>query len=413
MTKKEGMAMDFEMTEEQLMLYRLTREFAEKEVRPVAQIKEKERNPIDRVDWELIKKGSRLGFRTLTWPEEYGGVRADFLTTVIHYEALSWGDGGYSHYFFQLHGLGPSIPLMRKELIEALVIPAAEDDTFMLGVSNSEGKGATEYVLPYDVPGSAFDCFAEKKGDEWVINGTKLYCSNGPIAKAVVVSVQTDRKAPLSKSWTQIMIPVGTPGLTLGKIHEHMGMRTLPTCELILEDVRVPETYIIGEVGKSLEQHHMARPWILIVHNAQMLGILQALYDATVEFAKERVVSGKPIIEHDTIKVMLAEMRMYVEAGRGLVYRSAWLLDHKKEDFHYNSQMVNLTKAYLDEVAVKIMRNADEVHGGMGTNSDMEVEKLQRDCFTMLHWMNCRSISYLKGAPALESQAASSFRVGI
>jgi alkylation response protein AidB-like acyl-CoA dehydrogenase len=405
--------MDFQMSEDQVMLYRVSREFAEKEVRPRAQELDKQPNPMDRIDWELIKKGSQLGFRTLTFPEEYGGVGADFLTTAIHYEALSWGDAAYSHYFFQIHALGPSIPLMRKEQIDKLVIPMSEDDTYLISVANSEGKGATEYVLPYDEPGAAFDCVAERKGDEYIINGTKLYSSNGPMAKMFMISVQTDKKAPLSRSWTQIMVPRDTPGLSLGKIHEHTGMRLLPTSELILDDVRVPTDHVLGEVGRALEQHHAVRPWILTIHNAQMLGILQALYDATLDYAKERVVCGKPIIEHDTIKVMLAEMRMKVEAGRGLVYKTAWSLDHQRENFQYNTEMVNLTKAFLDEIALTIMRNADEIHGGMGTNTDMEVEKLQRDCFTMLHWMNCRSISYLKGAPTVEARETSSRRLGI
>ena len=395
--------MDFRFSEEQDMVYRTSREFAEKQVRPVVQELEKMPNPIDRVPLELIKKASQLGFRTLTFPEEYGGVGADLLTTVIHYEALSWGDGAFSHYFFQSHILGPSIPNMSKEQIDEFIIPMAADDTFLVGISNTETLGATEYVLPFDVPGAAFNCVAEKRGDEYIINGTKQYCSNGPIAKLIIVSVQTDRKAPLSQSWTQIMVPVGTPGLSFGRIHEHMGMRLLPTAEVIFENVRVPIRNRTGDEGAGLALHHRARPRILTIHNAQFLGILQALYDTTLEFAKVREVCGKPIIEHDTIKLMLADMRMKLEAGRGLLYKTAWALDYQKEDFQNNAELVYLTKAFLDESALTIMRNADEIHGGVGTNTDMEVEKLIRDAFTMLHWINCRSIAYLKGAPTLQA----------
>ncbi len=395
--------MDFQLSEEQVMLYRATREFAEKEVRPVAQELDRKPNPLERVDWELVKKASRLGFRTLTFPEEYGGAGADFLTTAIHYEALSWGDGGFSHYFFQLHILGPSIPLMPREQREEFVPRIVEDDTFLMAVSNTETLGATEYVLPYDVPGAAFQTVAERKGDEYIINGTKEYCSNGPIARLLIVSVQVDRKAPLSQSWTQIMVPTDTPGLSIGKVHDHMGMRLLPTAEMVFDDVRVPARYLTGEEGGALAMHHRVRPWIMTIHNAQMLGILQALYDDTLEFAKTRVVSGKPIIEHPTIKVMLADMRMKIEAGRALTYKTAWALDHQREDFKNNTEMVYLTKAFLDETALTVMRDADEIHGGMGTNREMLTEKLIRDAFTMLHWMNTRSIAYLRGAPTLET----------
>jgi len=391
--------MDFEMTELQKMVYSATREFAAKEVRPAAKELDKKENPLDRIDWELIKKASQLGFRTLTFPEEYGGAGADCLTTVIHYEALSWADGGFAHYFFQLHILGPSILRMPRQQRELLVPGIVEDDTFLVGAANTESCGATEYVLPYDAPGAAFRTVAEKKGDEYIINGTKEYCSNGPIAKMLFVSLQTNPNAPLSQSWTQIMVPADAPGLSIGKIHDHMGMRLLPTAELVFDDVHVPARYLIGEEGTALEMHHRIRPWILTLHNGQVLGILQALYDDTLDFAKNRNVCGKPILEHPTIKLMLADMRMKIEAGRALTYKTAWNLDHRKEDFRNNTELVYLTKAFLDEAALTIIRNADEIHGGMGTNREMLTEKLIRDAFTMLHWLNTRSVAYLKGAP--------------
>ena len=394
--------MDFQLSEEQIMIYRTTREFSEKELRPRAQELDKRPNAMDRVDWDLIKKASQLGFRTIAIPEEYGGAGADLLTTIIHYEALSWGDGGFSHYFFQLHILAQNIPLMPKEQREEIIPKLVEDDTFLIGQAHTESLGATEYVFPHDVPGAAFQTVVEKKGDEYIINGTKEYCSNGPICKYVFVSAQLDRKAPLSKSWTQLWVPVDTPGLSLGKMHEHMGMRLLPTCELIFDNVRVPARYLGGKEGGGMEMHHGARPWILTIHNAQMLGILQALYEDALEFARERVVCGKPIIQHDTVKLMLADMRMKLEAARALIHKTAWNLQYRPEDRKYNSELVYLAKAFVDEIGLTIMRDADEIHGGMGTDKEMLTEKLIRDAFTMLHWMNTRQIAYLKGAPTLE-----------
>ena len=161
-----------------------------------------------------------------------------------------------------------------------------------------------------------------------------------------------------------------------------------------------------------MEAHHKIRTWILTIHNGQALGILQALYDETLEFARNMVVSGKPIIEHDTVKLMLADMRMKLEACRLMVYKTAWNLDHRKDDFKNNTELVYLTKAFLDETGLTMMRNADEIHGGMGTNCDMLIEKLIRDAFTMLHWMNTRSIAYLRGAPTLEGATMPGLRKG-
>lgn len=404
--------MDFELTEEQKMLYRTTREFAEKEVRPVARELDKKENPMERVPWDLIKKASQLGFRTLDWPEEYGGGGADCLTTIIHYEALSWGDGGFSHYFFQVLIMGPSIANMPKQQRDFFIPRAIEDDTFLVCAAHTESCGATEYTLPYDVPGGAFNTVAEKKGNEYVINGTKEYCSNGPIAKMMFCSAQMNRKAPLGQSWTQFMLPTDTPGLHFGKIHDHMGMRLLPTAEVVFDNVRIPASNLVGEECSAMDMHHRTRTWILTIHNGQMLGMLQALYDDALEFAQTRVVSGKPIIEHPTVKMMLADMRMKLEAGRGLVYRTAWNLDHKKDDFKNNTELVYLTKAFLDEAGLTMMRDTDEIHGGMGTNKEMVTEKLIRDTFTMLHWMNTRSIAYLKGAPTLVGATVPGLRTG-
>jgi alkylation response protein AidB-like acyl-CoA dehydrogenase len=404
--------MDFELSEEQIILYRTTREFAEKEVRPRAKELDEEPNPLDRVDWDLIKKASKLGFRTLTFPEEHGGAGADCLTTIIHYEALSWADAAFAHYFFGLHIIGPSIGKMPEQQRELLLPRAVEDDTFLVAAGNTESCGATEYILPYDAPGSAFKTIAERIGDEYVINGAKEYCSNGPIAKVIFTSVQINPKVPLSQSWTQIMIPSDTPGLSIGKIHEHTGMRLGPTSELFFDNVRVPARYLIGEEGEAMDTHHRIRPWILTLHNAHAMGVLQALYDETLEFAKDRVVSGKPIIEHPTVKVMLADMRMKVEASRGLLYRTAWNLDHREDDFKTNTELIYLTKAFLDESLLTAVRNADEIHGGMGTNKEMLVEKLIRDAISMLHWMNTRSVAYLRGAPTLDGVSIPGLRMG-
>ena len=150
-----------------------------------------------------------------------------------------------------------------------------------------------------------------------------------------------------------------------------------------------------------MESHHNGRPWVVTFHNAQMLGILQALYEDALEFAKERVVCGKPIIQHDTVKLMLADMRMKLEAARALIYKTAWKLQYQPEDRKYNSELVYLAKAFVDEIGLTIMRDADEIHGAPGTNKDTLTEKLIRDAFTMLHWMHTRQISYLKGAPTI------------
>ena len=172
-------------------------------------------------------------------------------------------------------------------------------------------------------------------------------------------------------------MPVDTPGLTIGKPHDHMGARLLPTSELFLEDVHIPERYLIGgEENMGFEQNLVHDPVVLLMKNTIILGTLRALYEESVRYARERVVCGNPIITYPTIKVMLSDMRGKLEAARTLLWRCAWEIDREPMNTKRNNEMGYLVKAFMNEWTPNFLRNADEIHGGMGTNREMLVEKL-------------------------------------
>jgi alkylation response protein AidB-like acyl-CoA dehydrogenase len=182
-----------------------------------------------------------------------------------------------------------------------------------------------------------------------------------------------------------------------------MGARLLPTSPIYLEDVRVPADYILGpKPGGAYEAGKPHATLVLLLKCTILLGAFQALYDEAVKYARERETCGKPIIENDTIKVMLAEMRGITEASRGLVWKLAWTVEKYPENVKDNLEMAWLTKAMTCEWAMKVFQNADEIHGGMGTSKELVVEKIIRDAFTLLHGHNNRMFAYTKGAPTLE-----------
>lgn len=316
------------------------------------------------------------------------------------WEELAYGDGGFAYtltanIFYNCH-----LPHMSKELKNTLFPKIIEDDTYLFAFAVSEHRGMTEVLLTYE-PGG-FDTYAVRKNDQYIINGTKAYCSGAPVSKAIVVHMKTDRKAPLTKSWSAFLIPVGTPGFSIGKIHDHLGFRTLLTSELALEDVHVPTNFLLGEEGFGITQNAVVVPVILVFKMSCLLGVCRALYEEAVNYARTRIVCGKPIIQHDTIKVMLADMRMKIAAARGMVWKIAWDLDHHPEKVKENIEMAFLFKGFIGSVAPDIIKHADEVHGGMGTNKEVLTEKLIRDAFTFLHGMGNTTVAFLNGAPTLE-----------
>jgi alkylation response protein AidB-like acyl-CoA dehydrogenase len=265
LVKEENEMIDFELTEEQLMLQRVCHDFAENEIRSRAWELEKNTDPGKCYDFDLVKKASQLGLRTTTIPEELGGSGLDLKTIVIMWEELAWGDMGFAFSLYHTIFFGRGISHMPESLREELLPPFLKDDTFLLAYALSEPQGMTEVVLPYDGPDGGFKIFAEKQGDEYVVSGTKQYCSNAINAKIIVLNARTKKNAPLRESWSSFFMPVDTPGLTIGKPHDHMGARLLPTSELFLEDVRIPARYLIGgEENKGFEQNLVHDPVVLV-----------------------------------------------------------------------------------------------------------------------------------------------------
>jgi alkylation response protein AidB-like acyl-CoA dehydrogenase len=279
----------------------------------------------------------------------------------------------------------------RKEVVNEFIGKILEDDIFLYGVAATEPDHGSDVHLPYDAP-ETMKTFAEKKGDEYILNGRKLWISNAGIAKQYHIHARTKRGVPLSEGMSTFVVPVDTPGFSSGKIANKLGCRLEVNGELVLDDVHVPARYLIGEENKALAARDLGLG-IMVNHKSHvLLGLLQAIYDVTLEYARTRIQGGKPIIQHPTIGIMLAEIWAQIEAGRSLLYQNAWRIDNQQ----YDPKTGWATRAYMIGIAGPIVTKAMEIHGAVGHEKGTFMEKYLRDVYSQLHGCGLRTIALLK-----------------
>jgi alkylation response protein AidB-like acyl-CoA dehydrogenase len=393
--------MDYRESEEQTMLRDTVRKFAQNEVKPVAVEYDKKVDPSECFPWELLKKASQLGLRTMAIPVEYGGAGVqDLISYIIVMEELGAADNGFGSCIRNNLAAEAWIDLLcSKEQKDEFFPKIIEDDEFTIGIGMSEPNSGTNNLLMADVPGGAMQTFCEKKGDEYIINGTKHFISNGGIAKLFLLHVTSNRKLSLNESRTVFLVPSNTPGFSIGSIHNKLGRRLLSNAELVFEDMRVPARYLVGKEGQAVKYLYRAAHLPFLVA-ATTLGTLRTCYQESLEYARIRIQGGKPIIEHQLIAAHLSEMRVRIEAARALLYKQAWCWQNQYE---YDYKLTYLIRSFIDQVAGEIVFKMNDVFGGMGSDKDMTIEKLIRDVYTSLHGPTIGS-ALIRGAPDWKSE---------
>lgn len=386
--------MDNLLNEEQLMIQSTARDFAQKEVKPRVRELDAKTDPKDCFSWDLVKQASRLGFRTLNLPAEYGGggIKSE-LTQAIVIEELAAADLGFASIFrSQLCLTGMLMRQCNKKQIEEFAYKLGEDDTFLLGACMTEPNHGTDTGLAYDSK-ETIETFAEKKGDEYIINGNKQFTSNGSVAKLYFVYARTRKDVLLSKGLSLFMVPSDIPGFSIGHVHNKLGRRCLLNGEEIFDNVHIPVRYLVGTENNALEERKGAGPATLS-HAAGILGTLRACYEESLDYAKNRVQGGKPIIGHHTVAAKLGAMKVSLEALRRLLWWHATCWDNGKD---FDHRMDWLIKGYADEVAIDIIHKTMDIFGGMATDKEMVIEKLVRDVCTILHGFGTGEMNYVKG----------------
>jgi butyryl-CoA dehydrogenase len=356
--------MQFQLSEEHEMLRKMVRDFARKEVEPTAAERDEEER-FDRSHFEMM---AELGLTGIPWPEKYGGIGSDYLSYVIAVEELSrvCASTGVT---LSAHTSLAGWPLYKfgtEEQKQAFLRPMAK------------GKKIGAYGLTEPSSGSdaaGMKTTAKLDSDRYVINGSKIFITNGGEAEIYIVFAVTDPEAPKHKGITAFIVEKGTPGFSFGKKEKKLGIRSSPTLELIFEDCSVP---IENRLGKEGEGFKIAMQTLDGGRNgiaAQAVGIAQGALDAAVAYAKERKQFGKAIGQQQGIAFKLADMATKVEAARLLTYQAAW---RESEGLSYGKESA-MSKLFAGDIAMEVTTEAVQVFGGYGYTKEYPVERYMRD----------------------------------
>jgi len=361
--------MNFDLTDEQKIWQKTVHDFVAKEVQPKAH----EVDVTSEFNWSAARKMGPLGLLGLNIPEEYGGAGVDAVSAAIALEEIAWGCGSTALAIAAHNGLGttPIVYYGTEELKQRWLPLVASGKNKLAALALTEpGAGS-------DLQGGVVTK-AVKDGNEWRINGTKMWCTNASIAEYIITLVRTD-PAGGSRSLSQILVPTDTPGLKIGPAEKKMGLHGSPTHAVTYEDVCVPVENLIGEEGKGLQQTLATLDGGRIGIGAISIGLAQAAFEYAVNYARERKAFGKAIAEQQAIQWMLADAATEIEAARTLLYKTAWL---KEEGRNYNKEAA-MAKMFATEMAERVCRNAIQIHGGYGYSSEYPVERIYRDARLM------------------------------
>lgn len=361
--------MDFDLSNEQAIWKKIAHDFVEKELRPKArEVDEKEE-----FNWEAVRKGGPVGLLGMSIPEEYGGSNVDAISNAIAMEELGWGCGSTALAFTAHNGLGTApIALYGSEELKKKWLPLVANGKNKLGALALTEPGAGS-----DIQGGVITK-AEKQGDEWVINGAKMWCTNASIAEYIITLVRTDPRGG-SKSLSMILVPTDSKGLKIGPAEKKMGLRGSPAHGVIYDNVHVPLGNLVGAEGRGLQQTLTTLDAGRISIGAISVGLAQAAMDAAVNYARERKAFGQAISEFQAIQFKLANMAMEIELARTMIYKTAWLKDQGRP---YNKEAA-IAKLYATEMAERVCYEAIQIHGGYGYSREYNVERMYRDARLM------------------------------
>lgn len=355
--------MDFNLTEEHKLIRANVREFCQKYVEPIAEATDAEpKFPAD-----TIKKLAEQDLLGIPYPQEYGGAGSDYLSYTIVVEELSRACAT-TGFTLECHTSLACFPLYKfgtEEQKQKYLVPLCKGE--MLGAFALTEPGA-------GTDAAAATTVAVPDGDDYVLNGSKIFISNAPVAGVIIIFAMTD-KSKGTKGISAFIVPAGTPGLIIGKHLNKMGIRGSLTSEVLLKDCRVPKENLLGGEGQGFKIAMMTLDGGRIGIAAQALGIAQAALDESISYSKERVQFGKPIGTFQAIQWMIANMATDVEASRFLTYHAAWCYD---QGVPYSKEAA-MAKLFAAETAARQTNRAIQVHGGIGFIKGHKVERLYRD----------------------------------
>ncbi|WP_338754143.1 acyl-CoA dehydrogenase [Bacillus sp. FJAT-52991] len=356
--------MNFELTKEQQMLKEMVKDFAEKEIKPHAQ----HLDETSKFRYETFQKMAELGLLGIPFPEEYGGAGGDTVSYAIAVEEIGKACGGTGLSYAAAISLGAS-PIYyfgTEEQKQEWLVPMAKGET--LG-----SFGLTEPNAGSDAGGTRTKAVLD--GDEYVINGEKCWITNAGYARQIIVTAVTGKREDGKNIVSAVIVPTDTPGVTISCNYDKMGVRGSNTCEIVLENVRVPKENLLGDSKKGFSQFLFTLDGGRISIAALAVGIAQAAFEKALQYSKERVQFGQSISKFQAIQFKLADMATEIELARTLVHKAAWLKDQGKP-FGKEAAMAKL---FASETSFRASNQAIQIHGGYGYMREYDVERYLRD----------------------------------
>ena len=355
--------MDFGYTEEQRMLRRMVREFAEKEIAPRAE----EIDATDTFPHDLFQRMGDVGLLGLPFPPQYGGSGADYHAMVIALEEVARVSGSMA-ITLDAHTSLCCEPIFHFGTDE-------QKKRYLPGLLSGQRIGAFGLTEPQaGSDAGATQTRAVRDGDAWVINGQKIYITNGSIADVIVITAKTDPEAG-TRGISAFIVEAGTPGFKPGRDEKKMGLKGSVTSELFFENCRIPPENLLGEENRGFHQFLSTLDAGRIAIAAMAVGLAQGACERSVDYAKDREQFGRPIADFQAIRWMIADMATGIDAARLMVHRAAWL----KERGQPYTKEASMAKLLASEVSERVCHKAIQIHGGYGYVREYEVERMYRD----------------------------------
>jgi len=377
---------DFSLNQAQLDWQMKARQFAADEIRPLSLARDQIEGAREPWDWEIIEKGSKIGFRTMAVPTEWGGPGSDFVSQALVMAELARADSAISKAFSQnwkwSHLIAGSCSEDQKE---RFLKPFLADHRYVMGRGITEpNAGSDNRLPPEEDPKAGVRLKAERKGDEWILNGEKTFIANGSVGSLFFIDARTNPEVNMREGSTLFMVPTDTPGFRIGTVFNKRGWRFYQNAELIFENARVPHANVVGEVGGSVKTSKGDTTGGDLFGDLELaanaLGVCDDAVDLATEFAKTQKRAGKLLKDHQLIQLQINEMHMLTEALRSFVLRVAWQHDQGE-----HSANAGLAMNFSTDVIQRVTRLNMEVHGAEGGMMNARVDKLVRDAMIWTH----------------------------
>lgn len=376
--------MDFSLNEAQRAWQLRAREFAESEIRPISLERDRLADPARTIDWEIIRKGSRLGFRTAAVPKEWGGHGIDFVTQAVVIAELARGDSAIAKTFSQCwkccHLIADRcIPEQRERFLAAFL----DDETFLLGGGITEpNAGSDNRLPPDDDPGAGLRLRAERWGNEWILNGEKCYIAHANVGRLFLVFARTNLRVPVSEGTSLFAVPAGTRGFRAGKVFNKSGWRFYQNAEMIFENARVPQANLVGELNGAMRARGARNAKFgEIEYAANAVGVCDAAVEMAMRHARSEKRGGKPLLDQQLVQLKLGEMHMRTEALRSFVWRIAAESDRDAGPSAHSHFLMNFACDVIQRVCYLNL----EIHVAGGGMMSAAADKLVRDAIIWTH----------------------------